>query len=347
MDADDVACPKCSSSDMRLAGFDKNRAGENVRRFICRNCGKRSNENTVKRILSAVHSEEEIKAVNWREECDHAAGLVNRKHRRTGDPFADIEVEIEPGEDGFGKCLPCGDLHLGGFHDGYDSFKTMVERIIRERWQFWGTGDYVEQFLRPIKGNWLPIYNQVLSPQEQELLFKSVVRELVDEGLLPFLVMGNHDTRAKNLTGIDTWSMFDWGAMKIRTNRATINVTCGKAKYKGLVVHKSLKGSSWFNPTHAGKRELMEEMGDADFVILGHKHTGHSTLANQAGRNIPIIMVGSFNAKNAYSQSMFSKHGFISTPILYFDSEKRVDHPLWTPGFYRDKIITFKIEDMK
>jgi hypothetical protein len=254
-------------------------------------------------------------------------------------------IELELREDGFGRLVGLADIHFANSWADYTSLGSAHKYIERERIKILFIGDGKDNFLRPIKGNYVPVYNQLFTPEQQEIWTYNLYKRWVLKGLLGGIVTGNHDYRNFLYTGVRpsaTWEI----DVPIRHNRCEVVIKCGDAEYRGMAIHKEQGNSQW-NKTHAAGKTLRMNYPWAEFVFTAHTHVPEYRETAYMGRHIPLIQLGTFNIENFYSQTAFGDTPFISYPILMFDSDKkRTPTPFVCKGFYLDKVITIKVEDL-
>ncbi len=257
----------------------------------------------------------------------------------------EIEIYLEPGPDGFARLLFTGDWHFGNGWTDYEAIAYLFKYIEKNKINFGVMGDSIECFIRPIKGNWMPIFNQVANIDEQWNFAITTYKHFIESEILKFIVTGNHDSRPMMKDGIDITKLINF-KIPIKRNRAVVTVHVGDVTYKGMLIHKSLKGRSMYNPVHPLTRELRENCPDADFIVGAHTHVPAGTDFAYTGKDIPLVVIGSMISDADYSLQAYGKDSFIKVPMLYFDARKRTS-PIYMKGFYLDKVITINIEDYK
>jgi hypothetical protein len=277
--------------------------------------------------------------------------IVEAKRRKefnsTIDPqeSGKMVIELEPRDDGFGRIVVFADAHFGNCWTDYESLWKAHTYGEKERIKILYLGDAKDNFLRPIKGNYVPVYNQLFTPEQQEIWTYNLFKRWVLKGLLGGIVTGNHDMRNFLYTGVRpsaTWEI----DIPVRHNRCEVVIKCGDATYRGMAIHKEQGNSQW-NKTHAAGKTLRMNYPWAEFVFTAHTHVPEYRETAYMGRHIPLIQLGTFNIDNFYSQTAFGDTPFISYPILMFDSDKkRTPTPFICKGFYLDKVITIKVEDL-
>jgi hypothetical protein len=319
--------------------------GEGKARAIIRKCRdiekgivkENNNKDNEPELFTPVDIFEALREMQGRQEY--------RKKINPQEHGLDIEIDLEPYKDGFARLLFTGDWHFGNEWTDYKAIGHLLRYIEKNKIYFGMLGDTIESFIRPIKGNYSAIFGQVSNPDEQWNFALTLYKHFITEKILKFIITGNHDSRAVQKTGVDLMKLIDF-KIPIKRNRASLTVNVGDVTYKGLLVHKSMKGRSMYNPVHELTRELRENCPDADFIVGAHTHVPGGTDFAYQGRDIPLIKIGGMNPEADYVLQAYGLNSFIKAPILYFDSKKRTT-PIYMRGFYLDKVITINIEDYK
>lgn len=244
----------------------------------------------------------------------------------------EIEVELKKSPDGdYADFIALGDLHFGDWWTDYRSLSNVLKEVKEKDYNIAFLGDQKNHFLQEIKGNFIPVLNQILTPEQQVIWSVNLFREFIERKQILVIIEGNHDKRPALKTGIDFMKIIDW-TVPIMHNRCMLTVKFGGRSWKGLLSHKEGSSSQW-NVNHAASKALRMKYPRVDFIVTAHTHVpGYQEVAYD-GKMVPLIQLGTFNSDSDYAKSVFgSNDSFIYYPILRFDPN--LESPLYFRGFY-------------
>lgn len=218
--------------------------------------------------VTIFHDKREKKDVNWRELLRVAQ--INQKVKGDlSDTQTSADVTIDTSEPIIVTLQ--GDWHLGHAAVQYDQWSRDIELIIETPGVFMiDLGDSYNN-MRTFK-TLSAVLSQVLPPDMQAAMFKSIVDELTSRGKLLAKVDGNHDAEFDERIFGEQLQSYLLANMKAPRfpNRGLLNLHVGKETWRLLLFHKS-RFRSIINPTHGAIREYQMDF-PADIVAGGHDH---------------------------------------------------------------------------
>lgn len=219
-----------------------------------------------------------------------------------------------------------GDWHLGAPGTDYELFKTDLERLhsaklaLKEKLLVVGMGDYVDGYLS--RGTPKAEHDQVLSPVEQRIAAKRAL-----ELLRPSLVLiGDHDLWLSGGELGYNW-LHDWAAesgVPYAEWGGEIELWTGTKVWRLLVRHRyksSVTGQDHLKP----HKNLFQEYGPADAVVLAHSHTRTgvykvSPIRSKESRYW-AVQTGTYKLKDTYGKKVSANPAEYCVPaILVSDS---------------------------
>lgn len=240
-------------------------------------------------------------------------------------------AKITLSEKSGGYMVALADLHFGNPWTNYPLIIEICRFLESHGINIIIAGDLRQNFLRPIKGNYLPVAEQSITPHQQLLFSVNLVRHWIEIGILKLLVRGNHDMRDVLATGTDFFNAIDW-TIPVYHNRCEVIVKYGGCEWLGVVTHKE-NGRSENNPNFSAAKSLKNKYPYATFIINAHYHVPGYQEISYNGRMIPLIQLGCFNQDDTYSRTSFGSKPFIFCPILKF--VPGLDTPLYFRGLYQ------------
>jgi hypothetical protein len=200
----------------------------------------------------------------WYEVADRLGDMTNKAdptmtaakvQLNTSDPIALMHV---------------GDWHLGSRFVAYKTFRALLDLTMATERVFWGLyGDDADLF--PL--GWLPpAMGMVITPVMQRRLVSSIANELTKNGKALWSFWGNHDGFDEKQIGESLITPIWQGNIPYFHGKGVIRLQVGENEYIIYGAH-AFKGSSIYNVNHAQMRALLWEVPQADFVVMGHKHT--------------------------------------------------------------------------
>lgn len=278
----------------------------------------------------------EGKEVHWREYLELAkTDQQLRKVTDTSQRMATINIDTDKP-----FCLMfTGDWQLGDQYVDYDSWACDMEFVLSTpNLGMIDLGDD-RQNMRSFKILSL-VLGQVLSPKQQALMLRSVVKDLTSRNKLIAKVGGNHDEEFDERIFGDALQSFlleNLKAPRFR-NRGLLKLNVGDQLYTALIFHKS-RFKSFLRATHGAMREHQLSY-PADIIAGGHDHQPgaehyfHYQLARDAemgfGGETYLIKTGTYQ-DSIYGWKYFHNGGFPVnyTIVLFPDRYKMVlfDNP--------------------
>jgi len=247
------------------------------------------------------------------------------------DNSLEATVELNETSDGIAEFLAIGDIHFGNAWTDYESLSLVYKLIKMKNYNVVFLGDQRESFIREIKGNYIPVLSQILTPQQQLIWAVNTYRELIERKQLKLIVEGNHDKRSHLVTGQNYMNLINWN-VPIKHNRCYLTVKFKGREWKGVLVHKEQWGGAQFNATNGGSKGLRMKYPWADFIVTAHTHVpGYQEVAYN-GKLVPIIQIGCFDYNADYALTAYGSNSFIYYPVLKFDPD--LPTPLYDRGFY-------------
>lgn len=174
---------------------------------------------------------------------------------------------IHDGE--FKHLLPLSDGHIGAPTCDYQKLQSTVQWALdNDAWVLL-LGDLVENANRGSVGS--GNYEQTLSPQEQQDFAVELLRPLAERGLILGAVIGNHEWRTANDSGINiTKNICDILGVKYLGFSIFVHATVGKQKYIIFGLHGASGGTSLTGKINAVQK--LAHHRDADIFLMGHVH---------------------------------------------------------------------------
>lgn len=219
-----------------------------------------------------------------------------------------------------------GDWHLGAPGTDYELFKADLERLhsaklaLKEKLLIVGMGDYVDGYLS--RGTPKAEHDQVLSPVEQRIAAKRAL-----ELLRPSLVLiGDHDLWLSGGELGYNW-LHDWAAesgVPYAEWGGEIELWTGARVWRLLVRHRykgSVTGQDHLKP----HKNLFQEYGPADAVVLAHSHarTGVYKVSPVRSKESRYwaVQTGTYKLKDTYGKKVSANPAEYCVPaILVSDS---------------------------
>ncbi len=231
---------------------------------------------------------------------DAFINLQEQLHNLRGDIKDEITIRLPDDEPSVVMFL--SDLHLGHINCQMAKLKSDLE-VIRNTPGLYVVlgGDLIDNVVTGVAGRGMH-HEQLTSIEIQKYLAEEMVEYLGPDKILAML-LGNHDE----------WSMKsdDFDPIRYLAKHigcpylgphGYINADIGSQTYRLLVGHQFRMNSS-FNKTHAAKRK-MDFHGDADGVMLGHKHDAAVEMARVRGQVRFFAQAGSYLRSSVYSERL-------------------------------------------
>ena len=216
--------------------------------------------------------------------------------------------------------------HLGGRYVFYGKFRELLERTLETPRVYWGVHGDVGDFFMPTFRNAEPILSQLVHPAFQRRLAAYVLGKLAEKGRLLYGCAGNHEDFVVKAIGEDLMKPeYQERHIPYFVGKGAVRLQVGAEEYMIGVAHR-WPGSSYFNPTHAEIRALMNDLPDADIIAGGHLHgfahqeIAKNSLSHDAGtlRNVRFHAVAIGTAScgpDPYSIKGWSR-GVFEWPML-------------------------------
>lgn len=340
-----VACPKCYSP-MSPCGSDSGK-----KRYKCLNpeCGiktvtpKRLKDNSETNSDKTIEdSFWEYKDKNEREDV-HWKSFVNiaeqhqdaRSKLSTSQETAEIEFTCNSK---YFAVMFSSDWHLGSVATDYTAFRDSHDFLLQADNLYMVTcGDLIDNFrkFRSLQA----IFSQVLSPNEQGEMLRSLVIEYADKKKWLAACWGNHDIEWDENNFGDSWQKrllgqhfvyFNGkGFIKIKVKNTDLEYGIGLSHY--------FNGKSIHNPTHSLVRAYKDDYGAAnpDVIVQGDKHNYSYQWFQQYdsalnGHPCHYIQVGTFKVDDGYSKRFWGA-GQIGLPTVVFNTETHETDWFQTP----------------
>lgn len=277
------------------------------------------------------HDKKQREDVDWREFLDLAE--TNRElNGRIDDTQKIAEITIETDRP---FCLMhTGDWHLGDQYTDHTEWGKDIEFVLETpNLGMIDLGDDRQNMrvFRVLSA----VLGQVLSPTQQALMLRSVVKELTRESKLIAKVGGNHDEEFdQSIFGesLQSYLLENMKAPRFR-NRGLLKLTVGSELYTVLIFHKS-RFKSFLRRAHGAMREHQLSY-PADIIAGGHDHSPgmenywHYNLAREAGMGfggeVILIKTGTYQDSD-YGWKYYHDGGFPInyTVVLFPDRHKKV-----------------------
>lgn len=165
--------------------------------------------------------------------------------------------------------LPLGDVHIGAPTCDFEKAKGMVDWALKENAWVIGMGDICETATRYSVG--AGVYEQGIPPQAQQDMAVELLRPLAEKGLLLGMVVGNHEWRTANESGVDiTKNICDILRVPYLGYSIFLDLQVGRTKYSLFATHGA--GGSI---TLTGKINAITKLAqhrEADIFLMGHVH---------------------------------------------------------------------------
>jgi len=268
--------------------------------------------------------------IDWRELLEVAT--TNQDiNERLGDDQRIATVRIDTKKPV--AIIYTGDWHLGDQSTDYASWKKLMELVLGNDNVFMvDLGDDIQN-MRVFK-TLSAIFAQVLSPEQQAYLMKSVILELTRKNKLLAKVGGNHDEEFDErifAQSLQKYLLANMHAPHFR-NRGLLKMQVGEQTYTSLLFHKS-RFRSFMRTTHGNYREYTLSY-PADIVAGAHDHVPgfetmyHYNLARDAGMGFGgetfLIKVGTYQDSD-FGWRYFHNGGQCNpTVVLFPDQHKKV-----------------------
>jgi DNA-binding Lrp family transcriptional regulator len=218
--------------------------------------------------VAIFHDKKTKKDVNWRRLLE-VAQINQQVKKDLSDTQTSAEVSIDTDEPIIVTLQ--GDWHLGHGAVQYDKWARDIETIIGTPGVFMvDLGDSYNN-MRSFK-TLAAVLSQVLPPDVQAAMFKSIVDELTSKNKLLAKVDGNHDAEFdERIFGeqLQSYLMANMKAPRF-PNRGLLTLRVGRESWKLLLYHKS-RFRSILNPVHGAIREYQMDY-PADVVAGAHDH---------------------------------------------------------------------------
>lgn len=185
------------------------------------------------------------------------------------------------------------DWHIGHISTDLGKLKHDLEIINETKgvYVIFG-GDYTENTntSRAQRGT----YHEQLLPIRIQKKLAERAADIVGDKILA-MVRGNHDAWSEQSDDFDfvEYMAKNFGVPYLG-DTGFLDITLGSQEYTGLVSHKGKGGGK---DKTAGAKNLMDLMGDADFVFTGHKH--ESAISESVVRNKPVV----FGSAGSYMET--------------------------------------------
>lgn len=165
--------------------------------------------------------------------------------------------------------LPLSDVHLGAPTCDYKKAIGMRDWAIENDAWVLCLGDIVENATRSSPGS--GIFEQTLSPQEQQDLAVDFLRPLTKKGLVLGMVVGNHEWRSANESGVNiTKNICDILSIPYLGHSIFLNAKVGKINYTIFGIHGA--GGSVTTTGKIGAITKLSQHREADIFLMGHVH---------------------------------------------------------------------------
>jgi predicted phosphodiesterase len=224
--------------------------------------------NELSDFVTIFHNKKTKKEIDWRELLK-VAQINQQVKKDLSDTQTAAEVTIDTDQPIIVTLQ--GDWHLGHGAVQYDLWARDIEKIIETPGVFMvDLGDSYNN-MRSFK-TLAAVLSQVLPPDVQAQMFKSIVDELTDKNKLIAKVDGNHDAEFDERVFGEQLQSYLMARMKAPRfpNRGLLTLNVGNAKWRMLLYHKS-RFRSILNPVHGSLREYQMDY-PADIVAGGHDH---------------------------------------------------------------------------
>lgn len=268
----------------------------------------------------------EIEKMDWRQWLNFAITTKDKLSKENG--FGSQIATHEFKQDSV-SIVFSSDWHLGSISTNYETFMRNIEYIMETpNLYIVVVGDTIDNFLTfPDKSAML---GQILTPQYQKKMLKSILDELVSTGKLIATGWGDHDSRfEEKLSGSDVIKTLSEGKVPYFAGKGVLRLKIGSQEYTCAVTHKS-RFSSYLNETHSPSQEYRTFV-PADICVTGHHHSPAYSVCNRfpiareagmkCGGQVILIRTGSYKENDTFS-IRFWNVGTIGTPtVVLYGSE--------------------------
>ncbi|MGB9707073.1 MAG: metallophosphoesterase [Microgenomates group bacterium] len=193
------------------------------------------------------------------------------------------------------------DVHAGSVFTDYQALIRDYQ-LVRDTANFYviTNGDQVDNFLVDTVQA-AGVYEDAISPEQQALLVRSLLKELDSRQKLLGISFGNHEDfiQRGGLSFEGTWlrdlscPIFNCGGLLI--------LKYGGQEYKIALTHR-FWGFSKLNPTNACKRFMEHAYPDADVIYLAHSHQREYLYFERGGKGRVAIVGGTYKVDDEFGQ---------------------------------------------
>lgn len=164
--------------------------------------------------------------------------------------------------------------HIGSRYVEYPVYQDMFHRTVNTPNVYWCShGDYTDNFMTSFR-NAQPVLSQLIHPKLQRGMAGYVIETLAKNGRLLYGCAGNHEDMAVRVIGEDLMARHFLERdppIPYFPGKGVVDLYVGEERYVIGCAHQ-WPGTSYFNPTHAQIRALLNDLPTADIIAGGHKH---------------------------------------------------------------------------
>jgi len=271
------------------------------------------------KFLGMIKKEDDKKegVTNWREYLDLAKKKkgLKKKSSWTQD-VANISLTTKKD---WVVVQPLSDTHIGSFATDYELFEQYTEEIKKEPLLYTCLiGDMTDHFVN--FRNMAAVHGQILSPQEQQMVFASWVDEIKDKIL--FSTWCNHSEFEEKFTGFNSIKYILERKSIYFNGIGVCHLKVNGVRYDICATHKTRYFSS-FNLTHGLLQLARKDVQGMDIYIGGDKHEPAMTQAPVGGKMTTLIQLGTLKTDDTHSKRYFSYHSNPEMPCFALNTKTR------------------------
>jgi hypothetical protein len=262
----------------------------------------------------------EVEEISWREFV--ATAQVNKDlgdRLKINQKTAQVEIKTDKPI----GVLYTGDWHLGDGATDYASWLQMIHKFMEHpRLYMCDLGDAIQN-MRVFK-DLETVFEQVLNPNMQAYMMKSIVKELDEKNKVIARVRGNHDFDFDTRQFGSALQMYYYQTIKspVFDNKGLLKLKVGEETYEHLLFHKG-RGGGGQRPAGNAFNEFKNAF-PAEVVAGGHDHRGAFeylswyTLDGDPRRDTFLIKCGTYQTDSRYGNSFFPNGGTPFMPVVIF-----------------------------
>jgi len=226
---------------------------------------------------------------------------------------------------------PTSCWHMGGMYTFYEGFRERMNEVLEIDRFYWGAhGDEIENF----PPNWAgTVFNNLIPPNQQRKLVAKIIDRLHQNGKLLYSMWSNHPAFSERLTGENPMEIIYKNKVPYFAGKGLVKLYVDNELYILSVAHL-FRGHSQWNPNHA-QRKQFDNIPQADFVIMGDKHTysyqemmskGEAYDAGlQNNRTVHLVQTGTAKSLNdPYTVRWWCKGNFIWPTFVLSAKEHKI-----------------------